>query len=188
MTDSEIQAYSDLLQNASNIVEFGIGGSTLMAVEATNIQTINSVESDKAWVEKLTGHPAIAGAVKCGRLRLHQIDIGPTSKWGKPNGKPTAAWREYYEAIWRLADVDQLDLVFIDGRFRVQCALMAAISCRAGTRVVIHDYFTRPYYQEIEAFLDYVAKADSLVVFAAKAEVDKAAALAAIEVNPYRKM
>lgn len=51
---------------------------------------------------------------------------------------------------------DQFDLIFIDGRRRVECALTAAIISHESTVVAVHDY-RRYRYQHMRALFDIIS-------------------------------
>ena len=66
MTRDEIGVLRECYSKAASLVEFGSGGSTLLAV-GSPLQRIWSVESDPAWIAKLrpTLQPlSLAGATK----------------------------------------------------------------------------------------------------------------------------
>ncbi len=188
MTPAEISCYQEQLEPCAHIVEFGIGGSTLIAVEKKNLVEIHSVESDRNWIDRLRTDDRIRSAESAGRLFLRYADIGQTGRWGRPIGAPSPAWRGYYEDVWAAVEPATLDLVLVDGRFRVQSALTAALRCKVGTRVVVHDYYSRSYYHVIEDFFDHLVKVDDLAVFAVKEHFDRNGAQAIIDKDPYRTL
>jgi hypothetical protein len=65
-------------QAATVILEYGSGGSTVMAAELG--KTVVSVESDLDWAERLAEHLAPISATAV----VHHADIGPTGAWGVP--------------------------------------------------------------------------------------------------------
>ncbi len=60
------------------------------------------------------------------------------------------------------------DLVLVDGRFRVACALQAIVNTMPGVEIMIHDFFARQHYYDVLHFADIVDCADNLVVLRAK--------------------
>lgn len=107
-------------EKANIILEYGSGGSTVLASEIPN-KVIYSVESDKEWASYIESYISQSPLTKSVPL-LHYVDIGPTKKWGHP--KDDREWRRYYlypSSIWRHHAFDNPDLILIDGRFRAAC-------------------------------------------------------------------
>lgn len=170
MTDAEIELYSRHLVGCRNLVEFGCGGSTRLAVEH-GISSIDSIESDPQWVRDLTGHPFLRPAIADKRLRLHHVDIGPVRAWGSPANRAHATkWRDYYGWIWnRLSE--KPDVVLVDGRWRVSCTIRAIVEAPDAT-IVIHDFWERPHYHVVLGFLEHLATADTMGVFKPRKDID----------------
>lgn len=166
MTAAEEACLRRHLSMARYYLEFGAGGSTLAAVEA-GVPRIASVESDPRWLARLRADPGIADAEQAGRLLLHHGDIGPAiGRFGRPGSdEHRDRWPNYYTTIWNHVAGELLDLVLIDGRFRVASALSTLIRCRADTLLMIHDLWNRPAYHPLLPYLDWVESVDSLGVF-----------------------
>ena len=168
----------DLLREASrkrrHVIEFGCGGSTILFLENA-VEALDSVESDKAWAAKVCGEPSAATALRSGRFRMHNVDIGRTKAWGYPVDKAAKArWPRYSCAIWRKLESPAVDFVFIDGRFRVACALVALLHITPPALIAVHDFWTRlKVYAEILEFLDVVQRVKSLGIFAPRGDIDK---------------
>ncbi len=146
----EAQALATAFAQAKVILEYGSGGSTVLAAEMAG-KTVFSVESDAAWLDKMrayfTAHPPVAN------LHLHHGDIGPTKDWGHPlDDDDFRRWPDYPTKIWRMKSFVPPDLVLIDGRFRVACFLTTLFSITAPTRVLFDDYLDRPLYHSVEDF------------------------------------
>jgi hypothetical protein len=160
------------------VVEFGCGGSTAEWLRL-GAERVVSVESDAAWVTELRDHPDLADAVACERLTLIHANVGPTGPWGAPQSKSHMdRWPRYWSGVWELPAVAEaelpVDLVFVDGRFRVACALNAALHVERGTPIVIHDFCKRPHYKAVLKHLAVVAEAESLVVLQHRPDFDPA--------------
>jgi hypothetical protein len=175
MTGKERTCLEKYLATAQSYVEFGCGGSTLMAVRSPATR-IWSVESDTAWLERIRRHPEIAAAEQAGRLTLCHVDIGPTKEFGYP---ATPWWRlyqpghrehwpRYYESIWASPGAAEADLFLVDGRFRVACGLAVAAHCRDEAIVAVHDFTNRPDYQALLEVFDTVDSARGLMVLRRK--------------------
>jgi hypothetical protein len=164
MTGGEHTKLIEYMKRAKFGLEFGMGGSTLMAARL-NIPVYYSVESDPNWVTKCASHPTIDGMIKADRFELFHIDIGPTGDAGAPIDRSyIGQWHHYHSIIWSKLKHDP-DFVFIDGRFRLACALQTAARCQIGTTVAIHDYVPRPFYHLAAQFLEPVEYVDTLQIF-----------------------
>lgn len=151
------EPFLSFLREAKLYLEFGSGGSTVTAAKY-NIRTI-TVESDKYFanaVRRKIGH-------KNGNL-IMSIDIGMTREWGfpiisRPSINRAKRWAKYIEMpinFIRETYPHFPDLVLVDGRFRVACALAcAAEAIRMGSSTVIcfDDYLDRDWYHVVEAHL-----------------------------------
>lgn len=142
--DRELEVVRQLYQEASAILEYGSGGSTVLAAELA--KTVTSVESDKAWADRLTAR--LAGFPNA---RVVYVDIGPTGAWGFPaRAKSHETFHRYALSVWDDPLMPQPDLVLVDGRFRAAC--LAATKLRTNTPVTLlfDDYAKRRYYHRVE--------------------------------------
>lgn len=136
---------------AGCILEYGSGGSTVLAAEQDGA-TVFTVESDAAWLDGLSAwfaeNPARAD------LRLHHADIGPTRAWGYPKGwQDVAKWPGYPVSVWDRPDFRHPDVVLVDGRFRLACLLTTLARITRPVEVLVDDYAARPAYHRIEALV-----------------------------------
>jgi len=151
MPDVEAAVLADLYHQADVILEYGSGGSTLLAAELPD-KRIYTVESDSDWIGRLQGwfleHPPASMPM------LHHADIGPIRKWGHPKSEAAfRLWPGYVQAIWDHADFLAPDAVLVDGRFRLACLLTVALRTRKPVTVLVDDYIDRAPYHEAEAIL-----------------------------------
>lgn len=152
---------------AGTVVEFGCGGSTLLLLAAGRGRVV-TVENDPDWLERLGGRPACAAARAEGRWAPLHVDQGPLGPWGWP-ADPVRRLEgaAYVNAPWALAPAP--DLVLVDGRYRVACALAAFARLGPQGRVALHDFWPRPHYQALLASAELEATAGSLVLLRPKA-------------------
>jgi len=166
MSEAEIACYSELLNQASSLIEFGAGGSTLLAT-ARNVRTV-SIESDLTWIEKLRCVPAAVDSERNGLLSLIHADIGEVGPWGHPiDAAVRHKWPSYSMAPWLLCQ--RPGLVLIDGRFRVACIAQATLHCGRNSVIAVHDFWPRPVYHVALQLLDWVSSVDTLAVFRPRA-------------------
>lgn len=142
--DETLAWFTDRLPRTKSYLEFGSGGSTVMAARM-GIPTI-SVEGDHFFAGEVakkigTGH----------KVQLLRPPIGMTGLWGVPiPGSPTPGrvkkWRSYIDLPFRVLEQSGQefpDLFLVDGRFRTACALRAALETKRAGRhaeLLFDDY------------------------------------------------
>ncbi len=151
MPEPEAEALREAYRAASVIGEYGAGGSTAFAATECRAR-LHSIESDRAWVQKLRDWIAAHGTDP-DRITVEHCDIGPTGPWGRPTnmGRWHSFWTYPY-ALWRDPGFDP-DLVLIDGRFRIACLAACALHCRKPLTVLFDDYAERAYYHLVEEII-----------------------------------
>lgn len=160
------------LRAASAYFEFGMGGSSLLAVRA-GIKEMVSIDSDGAWVDAVRAHPEIASRCAEGSVSILHADIGPVADWGRPADRSAVRkWSAYLSTGWsEWARRGTLpDLVLVDGRFRVACCLSVAAACahlppENAPLVLLHDVDDkRAYYRDALEVLEQVDAVETLLV------------------------
>lgn len=175
MTDAEVGVVRECFSKAASVVEFGSGGSTVLAAGSPSLRRIWSVESDPRWIARLREEACIVAAERAGRLHLQAVDIGPVRDYGYPiDDSRRAAWPRYYESVWDDPAACEADLVLIDGRFRVASALEAVARGRPHAVLLFHDFWNRTHYHPVLAFTDWLGSCDSLAILRRKPSFDRA--------------
>ena len=150
--------------------EYGSGGSTYQAAIRNNIKKIYSVESDYFWhsdLKKIIGDKEYIDFIYC------DIDSQPNT-WGHPGPKSTIdEWKNYSTQILKL-DPNQsklLDLILIDGRFRVACCLHCYDLISDNTYIAFDDFLKRPQYHIVLNYYDIIEKTsdNNMVILKKKA-------------------
>lgn len=170
------------LSESISYLEYGCGGSTFQAARLR--KEFVSIEGDPFFLRAvrkkiLDDFGQISG-------NLIYADIGLTGKWGYPLlKKPTIArlrrWRDYAEKPWRLIKSIP-DLILIDGRFRVHCALYSISKTRNHeVEILFDDYERRDHYREIEKFAQLTQMQGRMAVFRPKVSIDIADLHSSIE-------
>jgi hypothetical protein len=145
LPEAEADFLRDAYGRATTILEYGSGGSTVLAAELG--KPVVSVESDKAWADRLAAH--LAGLSD--QAAVHHVDIGPTKSWGRPRDTSGATrYHLYALSVWDREDLGDPDLVLIDGRFRAACLAAVMLRATRPTTVLFDDYADRPYYHDVE--------------------------------------
>ena len=152
MSLKELKAFCYFMKPENIYFEFGSGGSTNIA-SYYKLLTF-SVESDVKWHKKL----------KDNYINANYITVDLKVKGGGYPGKETTikTWIKYIQAYKKEYDAD---IILIDGRFRVACALDIFNKIRNDTIVLVHDYTFRKYYHILENFYLKLETWDSLVAF-----------------------
>ncbi|MDD3443900.1 MAG: hypothetical protein PHS60_00700 [Zavarzinia sp.] len=155
------QAYTE----AKTILEYGSGGSTVIAAKLVG-KTIFTVESDAAWLCRLSEFLATVKPAPPGKVYPHFVPIGTVGKWGRPVGEEKwRQWHTYATSIWQCSYFAQPDTVLIDGRFRVACFVTCAASTKARIRILFDDYMDRPHYHIVETIVKPVETVGRMAVF-----------------------
>ncbi|PHK94773.1 hypothetical protein CR162_11490 [Pseudoroseomonas rhizosphaerae] len=185
MSRAELALFRDVLgRGHARYSEFGMGGSTLEAVRGA-FRTVVAIDSDERWVRAVRQHPEVAAARRAGRLSVLHARVGPVGAWGKPSDPGTIrTWPRYVGTAWAewARRGEKPDLVFVDGRFRVACALSALLACPDDPpTLMVHDMTESRLrgYGGILRFFETVEQAESLRVLRAMPGRDSMALLTA---------
>lgn len=143
------------IQRCTKYFEFGSGGSTRYASWCGK-NTV-SVESDLYFHQKLQRELGNKD------IEYRTIDLKTRNKLGYPGyGTTIEDWIKYSRAYQKS---DNADLILIDGRFRVACALNIFDKISDSAFVVIDDYITRKQYHKVEEFYEMLEHGHQLAVF-----------------------
>ena len=163
MTPREREVLSSFLRRSNHYFEFGMGGSTVLASNLVR-GSVSAIDSEPDWVDKVGRAVRRDGPA----IDLSLVDIGPVGSYGIPLDRSDPKRFHPYSGAIAHERHARVDLCFVDGRFRVACALQAFVSLGPRAFVVVHDYANRPRYRLIEQFGDCVAACDTLAVFRRK--------------------
>lgn len=147
---NDVILFYKYLDKATVYFEYGSGGSTYQASIRTNIAKIYTVESDTEWQNKLKHNIQHNNIV----YFLNEMDTRPNT-WGHPGPNSTPTQRiEYSNYITHLNNDEKqtIDLVLIDGRFRVACCLKCFDVIKPGCFIAFDDFLNRKQYHIV---LDY---------------------------------
>jgi len=172
MTPNEQALFESFLRSASSYVEFGTGGSTVLAARAVR-QWLIALDSSVEWLEKVRVACEREGAAVT--PTLVPVDIGPIGDWGRPmDDSARERWPLYHESIWTLPGSTESGLYMVDGRFRVACFAQILLRCRPGAIVLIHDFQGRPHYHVVHELAREVARSGALSAFVVGPDLDRA--------------
>jgi len=167
-------AFRSLLESCYQYLEYGAGASSFAAARAG--VALVSVESDPRFLAAVENRCRSIAPMGTGEERFLHGDIGRTGPWGKPvfpSMRRPVKWSRYPLAPWqKLGENFRADLVLVDGRFRVACAL-AVIAHQPDTSwtLLVDDYLDRDEYKPIAQFAELVAMHGRMAQFRSKAGV-----------------
>lgn len=136
--------------------EYGSGGSTYQASIRNNIQQIYSVESDKEWHNKLK---KIITSNKITYI-YNEMNTKPND-WGNPGKNATKEQMINYSN--HILNIDEnerkkINLVFIDGRFRVACCLKCYNVINDDCLIAFDDFLNRKQYHIVLDYYNIIEK------------------------------
>ncbi len=171
LTENERMVLIKHINNSPKYLEFGSGGSTFLALLNSKSE-IFSVESDQNWVDYIRSWKVIQHAETNEKIHFHIINIGKTKQWGYPvDDALKENYPDYSYNIFDKLKNNEFNTIFVDGRFRVACALASALHYPKAD-ILIHDYTIREYYHIVEKFMNVQEVADTLVVLKLKEDCD----------------
>ena len=180
-----VEKYLELLQNSSFYVEYGSGGSTVAAAKLG--KNFSSYEPSEKFLKLVSKKIKQLGKLDHQCMDLKSIYYGPTRTWGIPFPFVLSKFifrkgmqkysNPHWESLKRFPD-----LILIDGRFRVACALKAIKSLKNQDNwvIIVDDYLDREEYKIIEEFSDLDAILGTTAFFSKKLfskDIDKAIVL-----------
>jgi hypothetical protein len=156
--DSSTEWFLGRLVQSTRYLEFGSGGSTYMAAKL-GIDFV-AVDSDPFFLAQVEEKIRRDGYARPGGVFKH-ADIGLTGQWGRPVGpmstKRQEKFRHYSDIPSECLNGPLPDLVLVDGRFRVACAMKSLRMLQksaANWRIVIDDYSGRSEYHAVAEFAE----------------------------------
>src|SRR6056300_490115 len=169
LSENDENMFYKHLNNAKIYFEYGSGGSTYQASIRDNIQKIYSVESDIRWQTKLKRTIKKENVVYI----FNEMDTRPNN-WGNPGVNATEQQKINYSNDMRNPTKEEqqnIDLVFIDGRFRAACCLKCVDIMNPNCLVAFDDFLTRPQYHIVLDYFDIIDKtSDERMVILKKKE------------------
>jgi hypothetical protein len=150
--DNQARLFKQSVRDAVGYMEYGVGKSTVW-VQKNSSAKIFGVDSNKKWVDYVLQ--------QCGgdeRLRLMSVDLGEVGDWGRPlTLNRRAHIINYTLGFWGSVEPAEIDVVLIDGRFRISCFYASLAHAKPGCKVFFDDYVMRPIYHEVENDLNPTA-------------------------------
>jgi len=167
MEQTEQTFLKTFIKSDSTYFEWGSGGSTDTFGRLTTGKIV-SVENYQPWCDKVAELPFVKCRQKFKSMDYKCIVPYPTQNAGYPvDDTHNGEFDEYIEAI---KDYPDFDIVLVDGRWRVACALFALDYIKDETVVFIHD-FGRKEYHVVHEWYNVIEQVGALVALKRKKEV-----------------
>jgi hypothetical protein len=93
-------------------------------------------------------------------------NIGPTRNWGHP--VDLSQWQNFASyplGVWQRDGFVHPDVVLVDGRFRIGCALATAFGITRKVTLLFDDYASRGWFAQVEEFLGTPRLVGRMAVF-----------------------
>ena len=135
------------------ILEYGSGGSTILALQENDDNVVYSCETDSAWMARLMLY--LSEEKLSHRIYPIHLDVGMTGVWGTPDiqAQPIDLERmqKFVKCVqmpWQILSRHNRspDFVLIDGRWRAACFLVTLLFCEQPTVILWDDYSDRSAY------------------------------------------
>jgi len=162
MRSDERQLLTSYMTPTTRYFEWGSGGSTETYPRLTQ-GTVVSIENYKRWCDKVSTLPFVQCRQKQGTLHYKCIVPYPTKDGGYPvDAAHNGDFDEYINAI---EEYPNFDVVLVDARWRVACALRALDYITDDTIVFLHDHIIgkRDYYTPIFKWYEEIKRVHTLV-------------------------
>jgi len=163
-----------LLTNDTVYLEWGTGGTTKSV--PFYVKKAYAIENQKSYCDFMLKNPQIRCLLENERLTYYCISPEKkTLRYGVPANKSLShlylSYVQVQDLIMEEHGVQHYDLVLVDGRFRVACALAALKYISSSSRVLLDDA-GREHYEAIYYFYDVVATLGDMSVLRKKDDID----------------
>lgn len=159
LSPAEQDFFLTQLGGKKSYFEWGAGWTTVAATRAGLMVT--SVESMDEWRSSVQNDLTAEG-LPIFNVQWISPEYGQLGEFAWPVNDDSRHLWPSYARTWKYAWSDT-DVVMIDGRFRVSCGLLVALSGFKGI-ILLHDC-ERPQYQILFQVLQLVARVERLAVF-----------------------
>ena len=142
------------------VLEYGTGGSTLLALESNDGNLVMGCETDSQWLSRLSTE--IVSRNLSNRFFPVYQGVGKTKEWGYPSftDEEYSDKRGQQLSIasilpWQILKKKNLspNIVFIDGRFRVAAFIATFLNASQPCTIIFDDYIDRAHYHIVESLI-----------------------------------
>lgn len=162
LTENELFVLQKFAKRSKTYFEWGSGGSTLLVAVLAN--RAYSVENDFKFYSDMISKESLRLWIEAGVLDYRHIDLGETSMWAYPKNKNVDS-TPYVNAIAILQE--PADLIFVDGRYRVACALKGWEYLSTSGVLMIHDA-QRVGYDILHNYFQEIGRTERIIAYMPK--------------------
>ena len=159
MTEKEESFLRENLKSKQKILEWGCGTSTIEF--AKTVKEVHSIEHNEDWYDNINS--------KISNTNVNLYLCEPDNEYVE--GGHCGTLQQFETYIKKPLELGKFDLIFIDGRARIECAKICKDISHKDTLIFIHDYRGRydvENYKEIENYLNFISEINNLAFFSIK--------------------
>jgi predicted O-methyltransferase YrrM len=160
MTENEQNFLRKNLNSTQRVLEWGCGAST---IDISNIvNEVHSIEHNEDWYNKIKQE-------LLNNTNVFLYLCQPDEKYVE--GGHCGTFQQFETYVKKPLELGKFDLIFIDGRARIECAKICKDISHKDTLIFIHDYRGRyevENYKEIENYLNFISEINNLAFFSIK--------------------
>lgn len=176
LTEAELLFLQFASKSSRHYLEWGSGASTILVAPFS--RNAFSIENHQEWCDQMLRNKFVSFWIQTRLLQYYCVDTGPTNLFGHPVDLTNKARLSKYLDVVDSFQIDKFDMVLIDGRFRMACAVKVLPYVTKSSLVLIHDWMERKdNFRQILNFYDLDQVIDTLAVLIPKQEKWKQHAL-----------
>jgi hypothetical protein len=160
MTENEQNFLRKNLNSTQRVLEWGCGAST---IDISNIvNEVHSIEHNEDWYNKIKQE-------LLNNTNVFLYLCQPDEKYVE--GGHCGTYEQFKTYITKPIKLGKFNLIFIDGRARIECAKICKDISHEDTLIFIHDYKGRYHsenYKEVENYLTFISEVENLDLFKIK--------------------
>ena len=159
MSEFEVIFFKKHLKNNQRVLEWGCGSSTISISKL--VKEVHSIEHNKDWYDNINS--------KISNTNISLYLCEPDNEYVE--GSHCGTFQQFETYVKKPLELGKFDLIFIDGRARIECAKICKDISHKDTLIFIHDYRGRyevENYKEIENYLNFISEINNLAFFSIK--------------------
>lgn len=160
MSEKEQAFFKSYLNKNQRILEWGCGSSTVELCKI--VKEVHSIEHNRDWYNKINQELLNFNNVN---LYLCEPDIEYVE------GGDCGSYDQFKTYITKPIELGKFDLIFIDGRSRIECSKICKLISNKDALIFVHDYrhrYDRENYKLIEESLLFISEIENLTLFKIK--------------------
>lgn len=172
--NNDLKLFYKYLDNCTVYFEYGSGGSTYQSYIRNNIKKIYSLESDFDWHNKLK--TLLMDNNDKIDFIYNEMNSNPNT-WGYPGSNCSENQMINYSNQILLLDpneIQKIDLILIDGRFRVACCLKCFNVINNECLIAFDDFLPREKYHIVLDYYDIIEQTEdnNMVILKKKSNIN----------------